>query len=722
MNRDPSTFRAADDATWGDPLAEQRRFKLPELIKADWVRTGQPDLVASIAQHPQILRDRSVLLNLAIEEYKERSDDASELDLHGYCERFHRFGSSIQQSILRQLETQRYLDAHPELLELFGEPVWPELREPFGDFLVLEELGRGAIARVYLCRQSELGNRAVVVKATPFSSAEAHVLGRLNHPNIIPIHSIGQVPEHSLNYLCMPFCGRSTLVDVLELAFAGELPRHGDVVLRAARRWTTRADELAHNGHVRPQRRASCGTYVGAVMALGIDIAEALDHAHQQSILHGDIKPSNILLTPDGRPLLMDFNLSVDFTDSVGLRGGTLPYMPPEHLQQLQTRSAATTEPEKFDARCDIYSFGALLYELLGGVTPIPMPASLDDPAAAAARALQQQRAGIPPLRELNPLVSPSLERKIHRCLAFDSKDRPATMAEVKRGLEEEMRLAPSASRRVRTRPRKYAAIVAVAVAIGGIGGTYWATKPPRHEAEFQRGQQAYADGDYTTATDHYAAAVAAAPELIPAKFELARAKLAAGEIDAARKEFQQLAHRHGDAQSIAHAGYCFNLQGLPLPAQERYEKLLAKGINSVAISNNLGASYLASRGRLSMSDSIAQAETLLKQALELDSGSTSVRLNLVRLEVAKASDNVAYSPLAARRNVEAVLTAAPENRFVQSLIGKWRELIIDRSPHIDPDLEALLTRIAQRPHSLPPTDTSSAHDSRIYYIEPAAR
>ena len=107
-------------------------------------------------------------------------------------------------------------------------------------------------------------------------------------------------------------------------------------------------------------------TYVDGVLKIAIQMAEALEAAHEQGILHGDLKPSNVLLTPEGRPLLLDFNLSQDFVRSPSVCGGTLPYMPPEYLRVLARHSEFKRDSE-FNAAPDIYSFGALLYELLTG-------------------------------------------------------------------------------------------------------------------------------------------------------------------------------------------------------------------------------------------------------------------------------------------------------------------------------------------------------------------
>ena len=101
-------------------------------------------------------------------------------------------------------------------------------------------------------------------------------------------------------------------------------------------------------------------------------VADGLAHAHERGILHRDLKPANILLSDDGEPLLLDFNLAADTklrgTVSAALIGGTLPYMAPEHLRALRG------EERVIDARCDLYSLGVILFELLTGNHPFKTP------------------------------------------------------------------------------------------------------------------------------------------------------------------------------------------------------------------------------------------------------------------------------------------------------------------------------------------------------------
>ena len=129
---------------------------------------------------------------------------------------------------------------------------------------------------MYLCRDLELGDREVVVKATPLSSSEASILGRLSHPNITPVYSTGFIEAYNLYYLCMPFCGRSTLTDLLDIAFQDGLPLCDESIAVAVTRWL--ADEQRRS----PAKRwplAAWGrcSYVDGVLSLAIQIADALE-------------------------------------------------------------------------------------------------------------------------------------------------------------------------------------------------------------------------------------------------------------------------------------------------------------------------------------------------------------------------------------------------------------------------------------------------------------
>src|SRR5207253_10601572 len=124
------------------------------------------------------------------------------------------------------------------------------------------------------------------------------------------------------------------------------------------------------------------GTYVEGIVHLAAQVADALEYSHSQGVFHLDLKPSNVLLTPSGRPMLLDFNLAKDRECRGQLLGGTLPYMAPEQLRATADKASRERErPEEadLDGRADVFALGVLLYELLAGQHPFG-PVSLKEP------------------------------------------------------------------------------------------------------------------------------------------------------------------------------------------------------------------------------------------------------------------------------------------------------------------------------------------------------
>src|SRR5262249_55937094 len=136
-----------------------------------------------------------------------------------------------------------------------------------------------------------------------------------------------------------------------------------------------------------------------------------------------------------GRPVLLDFNLSVDEGGASYLRGGTVPYMAPEQLRGLGHADRAKHPAP--DPRSDLYALGTILYELLAGPHPLdPLPHPPPPPPLELGQLLQEHQTGdFPPLRQINPRVHRGLARIIERCLAVRPGDRPQTAVEVARVL-----------------------------------------------------------------------------------------------------------------------------------------------------------------------------------------------------------------------------------------------------------------------------------------------
>src|SRR5262249_39610230 len=138
---------------------------------------------------------------------------------------------------------------------------------------------------------------------------------------------------------CMPYLGRATLLDVVDVAHPkdGKAPRSARTIIDAGSRGV--ADDLL--GPSIPDARLQRGTYEDGIAVLAGQMASALAFLHQRDICHRDLKPSNVLLTPSGRALLMDFNLAGRDRQKPTRLGGTIPYMAPESLRAVIDEPAA---------------------------------------------------------------------------------------------------------------------------------------------------------------------------------------------------------------------------------------------------------------------------------------------------------------------------------------------------------------------------------------------
>ena len=153
-------------------------------------------------------------------------------------------------------------------------------------------------------------------------------------------------------------------------------------------------------------------SYVDAILCIAARLADALSHAHKRGIVHRDLKPANILLTDDGRPMLLDFNLSEDDklhrSASAARVGGTLPYMAPEQLEAFQSGEFHG------DERSDLYSLGIIIFELLTGRDS---KIRQRDTAENLLRGVIADRRRPPSARQWNGRVSPAVESIIQHCL-----------------------------------------------------------------------------------------------------------------------------------------------------------------------------------------------------------------------------------------------------------------------------------------------------------------
>ena len=313
-----------------------------------------------------------------------------------------------------------------------------------GPYEIEAPLGAGGMGEVYKARDTRL-DRTVAIKVLPEHVAtdpelkqrferEAKTVAALSHPHICPVFDVGE--QGGVNFLVMEYLEGETLAQRIQ---KGALP---------------------------PDR----------ALTIAIEIADALDKAHRQGIVHRDLKPGNIMLTKSGAKLL-DFGLaklrkpavvgaegySAATTQSVALTAqgtvmGTLPYMAPEQV-----------EGKEADARTDIFSFGAIIYEMLTGRRPFQG----ESQASLIAEIIQVEP---PAVSTLQPATPPGVDRFITTCLSKDRDERWQTATDLKRELQwmhdhprQPDSLAPVAERSQRRRTVGWRAIAVVSVLLVGL-------------------------------------------------------------------------------------------------------------------------------------------------------------------------------------------------------------------------------------------------------------
>lgn len=263
-----------------------------------------------------------------------------------------------------------------------------------GRFVILKLLGAGGMGQVYQAQDTKLKRVVAIKRMAPRLQQDVHDRRRflreaqqasaLNHPNIASIY------------------------DVIE--------EQGEILLIM---------EYVEGTPLRAELRAHKDFSTDEFFKVAVQGLEGLNAAHEKGILHGDIKPENIMLTPEGRVKVLDFGVARRFSlgdaneatltvaTLSGAMEGTPAYMAPEVLMQ-----------KPYDGRADLFSMGLVCYEMLGGKQPF----ETDSMAGTLASVLHKEP---PPIEQLNPKVSPSVSAVVQTMLAKDPAQRYSTARDV---------------------------------------------------------------------------------------------------------------------------------------------------------------------------------------------------------------------------------------------------------------------------------------------------
>ncbi len=391
-----------------------RHAALVELVKVDlelrWNRGDQVSLNDYCTQLPELGQPDSLPADLVFEAYRVACHHGKASSVAEFCKDFEAQQPAVLSIARREAGTTAAVHiAQTKNRYSAGQHV--------GDFQLLALLGEGAFAKVFLARQESLA-RQVALKISANQGAEARTMASLEHPHIVQVFSESVDPDRNLRMLCMQYVPGATLGRVMDwFQQRPEMRRDGNGVLEAVDSLNDKPTILT-TSELRDREQLSQQDIVGMVCWIGQRLAEALDYAHSQNVLHRDIKPDNVLINPYGRPLLADFNLAFDTSPLGGSRaavfGGTLGYMAPEHLDAFNP--GTPTSPEAVDERSDIYSLGVVLFELACGKRPFHEEMA-DTAGETLERLATERRAGIPSCDKDLPGID-LLNRVVGRCLA----------------------------------------------------------------------------------------------------------------------------------------------------------------------------------------------------------------------------------------------------------------------------------------------------------------
>jgi hypothetical protein len=392
------------------------------------------------------MEEEDSILNDVIGEFIANSP-INDVDIEECCEKYPSLKDKLQQrfKIIKLIE------------EGLKEEVWSGRR--IGEYIIVEEIGQGGMGTVFLAIQTSL-NRYVALKILPFGLAldnkavrrfqnEAKIIAKFNHPHIVPVFSSGV--EEGVCYIAMAFIPGLSLNKIIERLKYSSLheirastiknifSKHPDFM-----RFNLDLKNSGLDKTIMSQRDHSFwdNSYLKFILTIFHEVADALNYAHRNDIYHGDLKPSNIILTPEGIPMIVDFGLAKDMkaiaTTQSNEFAGTIRYASPEQIRD-----------NTIDDKSDIWSLGVTLYESI----------SLNHPFGGntISETMDKILNSEPPfLRKKSKKIPKEVEAIIFKCLEKNPKGRYSSMTMLREDLKNFLESKPIKARPVGIVNRTY--------------------------------------------------------------------------------------------------------------------------------------------------------------------------------------------------------------------------------------------------------------------------
>lgn len=429
-----------NDETKSFLTAREHIDQIADQFEADFRAGKRPEIEAFLRD---FWGDDSELLGELLRvEFELREKAGESFDVEEYCQRF-----ADQQHLVRSAF------ANAERTRFDGtklaSPALTSLPQEFGDFRLIRKIGEGGMGIVYEAEQKSLGNRRLALKTIKYLGdfdnrvlkrfrTEIDAVAQLEHRHIVPVYHVGV--ESGVHFYVMKLIDGDNLRALVKTLKSAVSRRQGSTVVQRDTKTLTRVredsddhsthqsgwskgDTLASNDlleKVSAEGSTAHPQFVKSFVRMGIQVADALHHVHQQGIVHRDIKPANLLLDINGDVWLSDFGLAMirdkpELT-APGSLVGTYHYMSPE--QAMGKKRVIV------DHRTDIYSLGVTLYELLTLRRAFP--------GNSREEILRSVQFDNPlPIRRLAPRVPADLETIVMKAMAKNPSARFQSAAEM---------------------------------------------------------------------------------------------------------------------------------------------------------------------------------------------------------------------------------------------------------------------------------------------------